>query len=126
MIIKRFGREIELNILELIRAYDEYRIMSALRDIKSIYQRKGNDIELTDEQLRSIAKEAVDNLSKNTKYKEACSENLNNTFNSCVNRFLGRTGSENEEKSSLDEKILSAELKAGGNYIGPFDTAPER
>lgn len=90
MKIIRNGQEFELTFSELMAAHDEYKLDRMVADVNESYaQELGyEDIELSAEQIRDIAENAIHNLSKNENYFEAYWGSVNYTLKECVNKLL--------------------------------------
>lgn len=92
MKIKRIvnGQEVEfeLSFSEIIMAHEEYELDCAVSDIKEIYKRKDCDINLFDEQLKSIARQALHNLTKNDGYYEAYWTSFEYTFDEYMSELM--------------------------------------
>lgn len=71
MKIFRNGKEFELTFNEMMQAYDEYRLDCMIEDIDSILGSGARDVELSTEQIKEVAKNALHNLGKNDSYFEA-------------------------------------------------------
>ena len=81
--------ELELTFSELMAAHDEYSLDCAIADVNDVYeQRLERDLELSDEQLKSIAEQALHNLSKNDSYYDAYWESFKYTFKDCIEELL--------------------------------------
>ena len=90
MKIIRNGQEFELTFSELMAAHDEYRLDCMIADVNESFAQKPGyeDIELSDEQIKDIAENAIHNLSKNENYSEAYWGSVNCTLKECVNKLL--------------------------------------
>ena len=71
MKIYRDGKEYELTFSEMIKANEEYKLDCMIADVEGKYEEGSYDVELTEEQIKEIAKNAVHNLGKNDSYFEA-------------------------------------------------------
>lgn len=69
MKIYRDGKEYALTFSELMRAHEEYELDCAMEDVRSMIGPETP--ELSDEQVKEIAAQAVHNLGKNDSYFEA-------------------------------------------------------
>ena len=69
MKIFRDGKEFELTFSELMRAHEEYELDGAIEDVRSLIGPETP--QLSDEQVREIAAQAMHNLSKNDSYFES-------------------------------------------------------
>lgn len=89
MKIKRNGQEFELTFSELMAAHDEYKLDCAIADIHEIYKRRlKRNLVLSDEQLKSIAEQALHNLSKNDSYYDAYWESFKYTFKDYIEELI--------------------------------------
>lgn len=90
MKITRNGQEYDLTFSELMDAHDEYELDCMIADVKKSFAQDSDykDIELSDEQIRDIAENAIHNLSKNEPYGEAYWESVNGTLKDCINELL--------------------------------------
>lgn len=90
MKIDRNGQQFELTFSELMAAHDEYKIACMIADINESLSQDPNysDIELSDEQIRDIAENAIHNLSKNENYSEAYWDSVSCTLKDCTNKLL--------------------------------------
>ena len=88
MKIIRDGKEFELTMGELMVAYDEYRLENCVEDIKDIYRQSEDEVELTENQIKEIAEQALHNLGKNDSYCESYWMSLQYTFDECVSEYI--------------------------------------
>lgn len=90
MKITRNGQEYDLTFSELMAAHDEYMLDCMIADVKESFAQDSDykDIELSDEQIRDIAENAIHNLSKNENYGEAYRDSVHCTLKDCVNELL--------------------------------------
>jgi hypothetical protein len=87
MKIFRDGKELELTFSELISAHEEYKLDCMIADVKSKYEDEGHDVELSDDQIREIAIDALHNLSKNDSYFESYWMSVEYTLNDYINNL---------------------------------------
>lgn len=71
MKIYRDGKEYELTFIEMMNAYEEYKLDCMIDDIKGVYEQGEYDVDLSDEQIKEAAKRALHNLGKNDDYYES-------------------------------------------------------
>lgn len=106
MKIERNGQEFELTFSELMAAHDEYRLDCAIADMNNVYSQNPDcDIDLSDEQVKYIAEQALHNLKKNESYYDAYWESFKQTFESCLEDIIKA----NEKNDLLVDKIAAAE-----------------
>lgn len=87
MKIFRNGEAFELTFTELIQAYEEYELDCAIEDVKDRYMQGEYDIDLSEEQIREVAKQAVRNLGKNDSYFEAYWMSVEYTLDNYINNL---------------------------------------
>ena len=85
MKIFRDGKEFELTFSELIRAHDEYELDGAIEDVRSLIGPETP--QLSDEQVREIATQAMHNLSKNDSYFESYWMSVQYTLDDYINNL---------------------------------------
>lgn len=71
MKIYRDGKEYELTFIEMMNAYDEYRLDSMIEDIDGLVGSGEKGVKLSDAQIKEVAAMAIHNLGKNDSYFEA-------------------------------------------------------
>ena len=71
MKIYRDGKEYELTFSEMIQAHEEYEFDCMIEDVKNQYAQSEYDIELSEEEIGTVASFALHNLSKNDSYCES-------------------------------------------------------
>ena len=71
MKIYRDGKEYELTFSEMIQAHEEYEFDCMIEDVKNQYEQSEYDIELSEEEIGTVASFALHNLSKNDSYYES-------------------------------------------------------
>lgn len=71
MKIYRDGKEFELTFTEIIQAHEEYELECAMDDVESIYEQGEYGVDLSDEQIKDVARRALRNLNKNDSYYES-------------------------------------------------------
>ena len=71
MKIYRDGKEFELTLNEMMNAYEEYKLDCMIDDVKGVYEQGEYDVDLSDEQIKEAAEQALHNLSKNDDYYES-------------------------------------------------------
>ena len=71
MKIIRDGKEFELTFSEMMNAHEEYEFDCMVEDVKSILDSGTRDVELSEEQIRKVAGDALHNIGKNDSYYEA-------------------------------------------------------
>lgn len=71
MKIYRDGREFELTFNEMMNAYEEYKLDCMIDDVKGVYEQGEYDVDLSDEQIKEAAEQALHNLGKNDDYYES-------------------------------------------------------
>lgn len=71
MKIYRDGREYELTFSEMIQANDEYKLDCMIADVKSQYEQDEHEVELSEDQIKEVAIQALHNLGKNDSYYES-------------------------------------------------------
>ena len=71
MKIYRDGKEFELTFSELVNAHEEYELDCMIQDIKGVYEQGEYDVDLSEEQIKQAAEQALHNLSKNDGYYES-------------------------------------------------------
>ena len=71
MKIYRDGKEFELTFSEMIQAHEEYEFDCMIEDVKNQYAQSEYDIELSEEEIGTVASFALHNLSKNDSYYES-------------------------------------------------------
>ena len=87
MTIYRGGKAFALTFSELISAHEEYELDCMIADVKSKYEDEGHDVELSDDQIREIAIDALHNLSKNDNYFESYWMSVEYTLNDYINNL---------------------------------------
>lgn len=87
MKIIRDGKEFELTMGELMNAHDEYELENCIEDIKDVYRQSESEIELTENQIKEIAEQALHNLGKNDSYCESYWISLQCTFDEYVDKY---------------------------------------
>ena len=68
MKIYRDGKEYELTFSEMLNAHTEYELDCMIEDIKGLLESKIRKVELSEDQIRKVAEEAIDNLGQNDSY----------------------------------------------------------
>ena len=71
MKIYRDGKEFELTFSELMQAHEEYKLDCMIEDVKNAYEQSEHEVDLSEEQIREVASQALHNLGKNDSYFEA-------------------------------------------------------
>jgi hypothetical protein len=71
MKIYRDGKEFELTFSELMQAHEEYKLDCMIEDVKNVYEQSEHEVDLSEEQTREMAIQALHNLGKNDSYFEA-------------------------------------------------------
>lgn len=71
MKIFRNGEAFELTFSELIQAHEEYELDCMVEDVKNQYEQSEHDVELSEEDIGTVASFALHNLSKNDSYYES-------------------------------------------------------
>lgn len=69
MKIIRNGEAFELTFTEIIQAHEEYELVCAMEDVRSMIESEHPN--LSDDEVRKIAKQAIRNLTKNDNYYES-------------------------------------------------------
>jgi hypothetical protein len=87
MTIYRGGKEFALTFSELVNAHEEYELDCMIADVKSKYEDEGHDVELSDDQIREIAIDALYNLGKNDSYFESYWMSVEYTLNDYINNL---------------------------------------
>lgn len=87
MTIYRGGKAFALTFSELISAHEEYELDCMIADVKSKYEDEGHDVELSDDQIREIAIDALHNLGKNDSYFESYWMSVEYTLNDYINNL---------------------------------------
>jgi hypothetical protein len=68
MKIYRDGKEYELTLSEMLNAHAEYELDCMIEDVKGLLGHKTRKVELSEDQIRKVAEEAIDNLGQNDSY----------------------------------------------------------
>ena len=71
MKIYRDGKEFEITFSELMQAHEEYKLDCMIEDVKNVYEQSEHEVDLSEEQIREMAIQALHNLGKNDSYFEA-------------------------------------------------------
>ena len=71
MKIYRDGKEYELTFSEMIQANEEYKLDCMISDVQNVVESGTRDAELSDDQIKEVAIQALHNLGKNDSYYEA-------------------------------------------------------
>ena len=71
MKIYRDGKEYELTFSEMVQANEEYKLDCMVEDVRNVVESGTRDVELTEEQIKEVAVQALHNLGKNDSYYEA-------------------------------------------------------
>ena len=71
MKIIRDGKEYKLTFSEMIQAHEEYKLDCMIEDVKNLLESGTREVELSEEQIREVASDALHNLGKNDSYYEA-------------------------------------------------------
>lgn len=71
MKITRDGKEYELTFSELIQAHEEYEFDCMIEDVRNQYEMREDNIELSEDDINTVANFALHNLSKNDSYFES-------------------------------------------------------
>ena len=87
MTIYRGGKAFALTFSELMSAHEEYELDCMIADVKSKYEDEGHDVELSDDQIREIAIDALHNLDKNDSYFESYWMSVEYTLNDYINNL---------------------------------------
>ncbi len=87
MKIYRDDKEIELTFSEMIQAHEEYKLDCMIEDVKSILEGGTRDVELSAEQIKEVAIDAVHNLGKNDSYYEAYWMSVEYTLDDYINNL---------------------------------------
>ena len=87
MKIFRDGKEFELTFSELMSAHEEYELDCMIEDVKSKYADEEHDVELSEDQIREVAIDALHNLGKNDSYFESYWMSVEYTLNDYINNL---------------------------------------
>lgn len=87
MKIFRNGETFELTFSELMSAHEEYELDCMIADVKSKYEDAEQDVELSEDQIREIAIDALHNLGKNDSYFESYWMSVEYTLNDYINNL---------------------------------------
>ena len=68
MKIYRDGKEFELTFSEMIQAHEEYELDCMVEDVKSVLASGCIDVELSEDDISTVASFALHDLSKNSGY----------------------------------------------------------
>lgn len=71
MKIYRDGKEYEPTFSEMIQASEEYKLDCMITDVQNVVDSGTRDVELSNEQIKEVARNAVHNLGKNDSYFES-------------------------------------------------------
>lgn len=71
MKIIRDGKEYELTFSEMIQAHEEYEFDCMVEDVKSQYDQSEYDVELSEDDINTVASFALHSLHKNDSYYES-------------------------------------------------------
>ena len=87
MKIYRDGKEYELTFSEMIQAHEEYKLDCMIADVQNVNESGTRDIELSEEQIKEVAIQALHNLGKNDSYYEAYWMSVTYTFDDYIDNL---------------------------------------
>lgn len=87
MKIIRDGKEYELTFSEMMQAHEEYELDCMIEDVRGVYEQGDCNVDLSEEQIKEIAREALRTLSKNDSYYEAYWLSVEYTFDNYIDKL---------------------------------------
>ena len=87
MKIIRDGKEYELTFSEMMQAHEEYELDCMIEDVRGVYEQSDCNVDLSEEQIKEIASEALRTLSKNDSYYESYWLSVEYTFDNYIDKL---------------------------------------
>lgn len=87
MKIIRDGKEYELTFSEMIQAHEEYELDCMVEDVRNQYEQGDYDVELSEEDIGTVASFALHDLSKNDGYFESYWMTVQYTLDNYINNM---------------------------------------
>lgn len=94
MKIYRDGKEFELTFSEMIQAHEEYEFDCMIEDVKNILESGTRDVNLSEEDIGTVASFALHNLSKSDCYYDAYWMSVEYTLDNYINNMSTKEDNE--------------------------------
>ena len=88
MKIFRDGKEYELTFSEMMQIHEEYKLDCMIADVQNVVESGTRDIELSEEQIKEVAAQALHNLGKNDSYYEAYWMSVTYTLDDYIDNLI--------------------------------------
>jgi hypothetical protein len=94
MKIYRDGKEFELTFSEMIQAHEEYEFDCMIEDVKNLLESGTRDVNLSEEDIGTVASFALRNLSKSDFYYDAYWMSIEYTLDNYINNMSTKEDNE--------------------------------